>query len=266
MSLLGATSLTGCNSIPDFISAGSVVLFQQTSAPTSWTKITAHNNKALRVVNGTAGSGGSTAFTSVFTSRPVSGSIAQVDAPIVQATAGGTIADATVAVNQTTAGGSIATAQVIINQGNVSVNAADSRGSVGDHTLNTTRIPGHTHTIANYPTGPGVEASGSFTEGTRNPGPTTNSPASSSTGGGGSHSHPWTGSPHTHTTVAHSHATPVHNHGFTGTAHNHATPAHNHNFSGTQHAHASPGHSHGFSGSTLDFAVLYVDVIFASKN
>lgn len=71
MAVLGATNLTGCNSIPDFIAGGSLVTFQQTSAPTSWTKQTSHDNKALRVVSGTAGSGGSTAFTSVFASRAI---------------------------------------------------------------------------------------------------------------------------------------------------------------------------------------------------
>jgi hypothetical protein len=75
MALLGATALTGCNSIPDFIAGGSLVTFQQTTAPTSWTKQTTHNNKALRVVSGTASSGGSTAFTSVFTSRTPSGTV-----------------------------------------------------------------------------------------------------------------------------------------------------------------------------------------------
>lgn len=55
--------------------AGTVMLFQQTSAPTGWTKITTHNDKTLRVVSGTAGSGGSTAFTSVFASRSVTGTV-----------------------------------------------------------------------------------------------------------------------------------------------------------------------------------------------
>ncbi len=56
------------------IPVGSLMLFQQTSAPTGWTKITTHNNKALRVVSGTAGSGGSVAFTTAFASQAVSGS------------------------------------------------------------------------------------------------------------------------------------------------------------------------------------------------
>jgi hypothetical protein len=54
---------------------GTVMLFQQTTAPTGWTKLTTHDNKALRIVSGTVGSGGSTAFTSVFASRTPSGSV-----------------------------------------------------------------------------------------------------------------------------------------------------------------------------------------------
>jgi hypothetical protein len=75
MAVLGSTNLTGCNSIPDFIAGGSLVTFQQTSAPTSWTKQITHDNKALRVVSGTATPGGSTAFTSVFASRTPAGSV-----------------------------------------------------------------------------------------------------------------------------------------------------------------------------------------------
>ena len=58
------------------IPSGSKVLFYQASAPTGWTKVSDHDNKALRVVSGTGGgSGGSSSFTSVFTSRTPSGSI-----------------------------------------------------------------------------------------------------------------------------------------------------------------------------------------------
>jgi microcystin-dependent protein len=42
------------------------MLFVQTNAPLGWTKITTHNDKALRVVSGTVGSGGSVAFTTAF--------------------------------------------------------------------------------------------------------------------------------------------------------------------------------------------------------
>jgi len=50
----------------DALDTGTIVTFQMTTAPTGWTKLTTHNNKSLRVVSGTAGSGGSNAFTTVF--------------------------------------------------------------------------------------------------------------------------------------------------------------------------------------------------------
>ena len=48
------------------VPSGTKQLFVQTAAPTGWTKDTTHNNKAMRVVSGTAGSGGSDAFTTTF--------------------------------------------------------------------------------------------------------------------------------------------------------------------------------------------------------
>lgn len=48
------------------VPAGTLMLFQQTSAPIGWTKQTTHNDKALRVVSGAAGSGGVQAFSTVF--------------------------------------------------------------------------------------------------------------------------------------------------------------------------------------------------------
>jgi hypothetical protein len=55
--------------------SGTVMLFVQTAAPTGWTKSTTHDNKALRVVSGTASSGGSVAFTTAFASQTPSGSV-----------------------------------------------------------------------------------------------------------------------------------------------------------------------------------------------
>jgi len=48
------------------IPSGTLMLFQQTAAPTGWTKETTHDDKALRVVSGTASSGGTRNFTTVF--------------------------------------------------------------------------------------------------------------------------------------------------------------------------------------------------------
>jgi len=54
-----------------------VALWYQASAPTGWTKLTAHHDKALRVVNTSGGgSGGSTGFTTAFTSRSGIGTVA----------------------------------------------------------------------------------------------------------------------------------------------------------------------------------------------
>jgi hypothetical protein len=53
---------------PPFV-AGTLMLFQQTAAPTGWTKQTTHNDKSLRVVSGTASSGGTTAFSTVFANQ-----------------------------------------------------------------------------------------------------------------------------------------------------------------------------------------------------
>ena len=64
-------NLTGVQPFP----SGTLMLFQQTASPTGWTKQTDHNNKALRVVSGSAGSGGSVAFTTAFATRSVSGTI-----------------------------------------------------------------------------------------------------------------------------------------------------------------------------------------------
>jgi len=55
----------------DAFPSGTKMTFQQTAAPTGWTKDTTHDNKALRVVSGTAGSGGSVNFTTAFGSQNV---------------------------------------------------------------------------------------------------------------------------------------------------------------------------------------------------
>ena len=54
---------------PGGFAAGTAMLFVQTAAPTGWTKSTTHDNKALRVVSGSASSGGTTAFSTVFSNQ-----------------------------------------------------------------------------------------------------------------------------------------------------------------------------------------------------
>lgn len=95
--------------------SGTAMLFAQTSAPTGWTKSTTHDNKALRVVSGTAGSGGTTAFTSVFASRTPAGT--------VSGTVSGTNSNGLV--------------------GPTTLTAAQSGSPAHSHTITD---PGHTHT------------------------------------------------------------------------------------------------------------------------
>jgi hypothetical protein len=73
-SLLATADAAAHRALATPFAAGTNMLFQQTSAPTGWTKDTTHNDKALRVVTGTASSGGATAFTTVFGSGKTTGS------------------------------------------------------------------------------------------------------------------------------------------------------------------------------------------------
>jgi hypothetical protein len=67
-----------------YLPTGTAMLFAQTSAPTGWTKSTTHDNKALRVVSGSASSGGSVAFTTAFASQAVSGTVGDTTLTIAQ--------------------------------------------------------------------------------------------------------------------------------------------------------------------------------------
>ena len=63
-----ATTAIAAIAFPSTFAAGTKLVFYQASAPTGWTKVTSHNDKALRVVSGSGGgSGGSTSFSSAFT-------------------------------------------------------------------------------------------------------------------------------------------------------------------------------------------------------
>ena len=77
--------------------AGTLMLFQQSAAPTGWTKQTTHNDKALRVVSGAASSGGTNAFSTVFGQTVTGGtalSVANIPA--------GTFLDTTTSISTST--------------------------------------------------------------------------------------------------------------------------------------------------------------------
>lgn len=180
--------------------AGTRMLFQQSAAPTGWTKDTTGNlnNTALRIVTGNVGSRTSgDPFTTHF------------------------------AVNKGTssAGASTTGATTVV------VNSTNLGLSVNNHTLTTAQIPPHRHTLyANVATSGGSEFSTisgsnqaqrqslSTPDGSEYAikGTSTDSTLgrSSSVGSGGSHNHGLSGTTgnHNHTTVAHTHLTSNHAH------------------------------------------------------
>jgi hypothetical protein len=182
-------TVTGLPSAASVIPSGTKMMFVQTTAPTGWTKDTTHDNKSIRVVSGTAGSGGSVNFTSAFSSQGVSG-----------------------AVNGNTATGS--------------TDLVGATGTIGSTTLSTTQMPSHSHPIPNLTarTANRTGTVGSFEKNDGN----FNTESTSSTGGDGSHNHTFGGSAsfggtshdHTWTPTSHSHSVTVNSHGhtFTGTA------------------------------------------------
>lgn len=124
------------------IPAGTVMLFVQTAAPTGFTKSTAHDNKALRVVSGTASSGGSVAFTTAFASQTPSGTVS-----VSGSVANHTLSTAQLAshthTNQADIGGCSAGASILSrvqqnSRGNAVqtfTNAATGGGSAHNHGL-----------------------------------------------------------------------------------------------------------------------------------
>jgi len=70
---LNGSNLT--NLPPSGLPSGTKALFVQTAAPTGWTKDTTHNDKALRIVSGSVGTGGSTAFSSALATPSLSISV-----------------------------------------------------------------------------------------------------------------------------------------------------------------------------------------------
>ena len=104
--------------------SGTKMLFQQTSAPTGWTKVTSGvDNKALRVVSGTAGSGGSNTFTGTLASRAI-----------------------TANASDTTQGGNISVANTTAG-GNVNISSVSTGGNVNSHTLSNNEMPSHYHNL-----------------------------------------------------------------------------------------------------------------------
>ena len=148
--------LTGIDIIP----AGSLMLFQQSSAPTGWTKGTAHDNKALRVVTGSASSGGSNTFAAAFNNdQTVSGTTSSTSVTITGSTAAHTLTISEMPAHTHTEGGTqefgttSSTATGVRNTGNSSPGnqfETQSTGGGGSHSHGVGTLAGgaHTHTFS----------------------------------------------------------------------------------------------------------------------
>ena len=148
--------LTGIDIIP----AGSLMLFQQSSAPTGWTKGTAHDNKALRVVTGSASSGGSNTFAAAFNNdQTVSGTTSSTSVTITGSTAAHTLTISEMPAHTHTEGGTqefgttSSTATGVRNTGNSSPGnqfETQSTGGGGSHSHDVGTLAGgsHTHTFS----------------------------------------------------------------------------------------------------------------------
>ena len=148
--------LTGIDIIP----AGSLMLFQQSSAPTGWTKATAHDNKALRVVTGSASSGGSNTFAAAFNNdQTVSGTTSSTSVTITGSTAAHTLSIAEMPAHTHTEGGTqefgttSSTSTGVRNTGNSSPGnqfETQSTGGGGSHSHDVGTLAGgaHTHTFS----------------------------------------------------------------------------------------------------------------------
>lgn len=169
-----------------FFDTGTRMIFAQTTAPTGWTKDTSsYDNHALRVVTGTASTGGSVDFTTAFTSQTPTGNV--------------TVTASTGAVTQ---------------GGNISVSTGNAASPNGNTTLAVPTIPSHNHNITGLaPTGPNKVRT-YLTGGSSNQAPFPGTlldyaPTMGNTGGSGAHTHPagnhthpasgnFSGSPHSH--------------------------------------------------------------------
>lgn len=254
------------------IPAGTVALFYQAAAPTGWTQVASQNDKALRVVSGTGGgTGGATAFTSVFGAGKSSSSYTLATTDIPSHTHTGT--SGTQSVDHTHTGPSHThTGPSHTHTGTTGTESANHTHTGPSHThtgTTGTESANHHHTFGGgagvvfVNTGAGVTANVGTT-GSGDNAPYTD-PQNTS------HTHSFTtsadGTGSTGTVSAnhsHSFTTAADGTGATGASGTGATGGvsanHTHSFTSDATG-GGGGHTHGLS---LD--LQYIDVIIASKN
>lgn len=158
------------------------MIFQQSAAPTGWTKETnsGYNNTALRFVTGNiANKTNGKAFTTCMATGRAT----------ANATQGGTIG------NQTATG---------------TISKVTAGGTVGNRALSIAQLPAHAHdSVWQWAQSGNSNLYASY-------GPATNKVSTGETGSGSNHNHSFTGSEHQHTFTG-----SAHNHTFTGSSHSH---------------------------------------------
>ena len=253
VTITGTSTLTGTVTIggrlADAFPSGTKMLFNQTSAPVGWVKDVTHDNKALRIVSGTAGTGGSVNFTTAFANQSLSGST------------GGTTATGTVGDTTLTAAQIPAHTHSIAGSGTTS---AVSNDHAHTFSASTGVAGGHSHSINDPSHSHGINYQGNllYSGGGGNPntffgGGVNQSTATASTGisinAVGDHAHSVSG------TTAGQNANHTHTYSFSGTSGSiGSSQAHTHGFTGASHNHTIT--------SSVNLAVQYVDVIICTKS
>ena len=214
---------------------GTRMIFQQSTAPTGWTKDTTDTNQhALRVVSGTAGSGGSVDFTSALALKTISSNIS------------GNSASEGVSISGNTSNENVS--------GNISNENVSISGNTQGRAISSSQMAQHNHVF------PGddqlANANGAGGGNDRRTGSWGYDAVSNLGGGGTIYRTSDSGNGHNH------------DHGISFNS-----GGHNHNFNSNSHSHnfnSSSNHSHGngnYSFNTsMDLRVRYLDVIICSKD
>ena len=129
----------GIQVLPSF-DVGTTMLFVQSTAPVGWLKRTTDNDKALRVVSGAAGFGGTVPFTDAFTARSATVSVNGT------VSISGSVDATTLTVNQMPAHGH-SVGGTVLNSGNSIITGNGRRDVVTRTTDNTGGNAPHTHSL-----------------------------------------------------------------------------------------------------------------------
>lgn len=143
----GLGTLSWQTSAASILPSGTRLLFVQTNAPTGWTKDTTQNDKTLRVVSGSASTGGTTAFSTVFASRTPAGTVGNTTLTISQIPSHDHFVSAATTTNST----SNLSSTTYVARGSTTVEAYDLRPTATVATVGLTSDTGggtaHTHSF-----------------------------------------------------------------------------------------------------------------------